>query len=92
MAIKLSEEIPDIGKFTWNYTKSGRGKGASDSIEATCKRTADFIVNSGCDINNIDQFVKVIQERCLHITCIAIDGEDIQTMVDNVEEEAADQK
>lgn len=92
MATKLSEEIPDIENFTWNYTESGHGKGAPDGIGATCKRTADFVVNSGGDINNIDQFVKVIQERCLSITCIAIDGKDIQAMVDKVEEEASDQK
>lgn len=92
MATKLSEEIPDIENFTWNYTESGHGKGAPDGIGATCKRTADFVVNSGGDINNIDQFVKVIRERCLGIICIAIDGKDIQAMVDKVEEEAADQK
>lgn len=92
MATKLSEEIPAIESFTWNYTESGHGKGAPDGIGATCKRTADFVVNSGTDINNIDQFVKVIQERCLGITCIAIDGKDIQAMVDLVEEEAANQK
>ncbi|XP_049871225.1 uncharacterized protein LOC126373477 [Pectinophora gossypiella] len=92
MATKLSEEIPDIEKFTWNYTESGHGKGAPDGIGATCKRTADFVVNSGGDINNIDQFVKVIQERCPSITCIAIDGKDIQAMIDKVEEEASDQK
>ncbi|KAJ8719460.1 hypothetical protein PYW08_011635 [Mythimna loreyi] len=92
MATKLSEEIPDIENFTWNYTESGHGKGAPDGIGATCKRTADFVVSSGGDINNIDQFVTVIQERCLGITCIAIDGKDIQAMVDTVEEEAADQK
>ena len=92
MATKLSEEISDIKNFTWNYTESGHGKGAPDGIGATCKRTADFVVNSGGDINNIDQFVKVIQERCLSITCIAIDGKDIQAMVDKVEGEASNQK
>lgn len=92
MATKHFKEIPDIENFTWNYTESGHGKGAPDGIGATCKRTADFVVNSGGDINNIDQFVKVIEERCLGITCIAIDGKDIQAMVDQVEEEAADKK
>ncbi|KAK0158077.1 hypothetical protein PV327_011156 [Microctonus hyperodae] len=92
MATTLSEEIPGIENITWNYTESGHGKGAPDGIGATCKRTADFVVNSGDDINNIDQFVKVIQERCLGITCIAIDGKDIQAMVDKFEKEAADQK
>lgn len=92
MATKLSEEIPNIENFTWNYTESGHGKGAPDGIGATCKRTADFFVNSGGDINNIDQFVAVIQERCLGITCIAIDGKDIQAMVDKIEEESTDQK
>ncbi|CAH1107026.1 unnamed protein product [Psylliodes chrysocephalus] len=92
MATKLFKEIPDIENCTWNYTESGHGKGAPDGIGATCKRTADFVVNSGGDINNIDQFVKVIEERCLGITCIAIDGKHIQAMVDQVEEEAADKK
>lgn len=92
MATKFSEEIPCIESFTWNYTESGHGKGAPDGIGATCKRTADFVVNSGGDINNIDQFVKVIQERCPGIRCIAIDGKDIQEMVDKIEKESADQK
>nr|CAH7719872.1 unnamed protein product [Callosobruchus chinensis] len=92
MATKLSEEFPDIENLTWNYTESGHGKGAPDGIGATVKRTADFVVNSGGDINNIDQFVKVIQERCLGITCIAIDGKDIRAMVDKIEKESADQK
>ena len=91
MATKLSEEIPYIENFTWNYTESGHGKGAPDGIGATCKRTADFVVHSGGDIINIDQFVKAIQERCQGITCITVDGKDIMAMVDQVEEEASAQ-
>lgn len=91
MVSKLSDEIPDIVNFTWNYTESGHGKSAPDGIGATCKKTADSVVNSGGDLNNIDQFVKVIQERCLNITCIAIGGKNIQAMVHKIEEEASDQ-
>ncbi|KAL3282062.1 hypothetical protein HHI36_005262 [Cryptolaemus montrouzieri] len=78
METKLSEEIADIENFISKYTESGLGKGAPNGTGATCKRIDDFVDNSGDDINNSDQFVEVIQMRCLEITCIAIDVKDIQ--------------
>ncbi|KAF2898047.1 hypothetical protein ILUMI_08128 [Ignelater luminosus] len=92
MALKLSEQISGVEKFTWNYTESGHGKGAPDGVGATCKRTADFVVNAGGDINDIEQLVQSIQERCLGITCIAVDGQDIQAMTNTIEKEAANQR
>ncbi|CAH2014479.1 unnamed protein product, partial [Acanthoscelides obtectus] len=92
MATKLPQDIPGIEQFTWNYTESGHGKGAPDGVGATCKRTADFVVNAGGDINNIEQFVQCIQERCPNITCITIDSQDIQEMSKKLQQEAFKQK
>ncbi|CAH1965064.1 unnamed protein product [Acanthoscelides obtectus] len=92
MATKLPQDIPGIEQFTWNYTESGLGKGAPDGVGATYKRTADFVVNAGGDINNIEQFVQCIQERCPNITCITIDSQDIQEMSNKLQQEAFKQK
>nr|CAI5856878.1 unnamed protein product [Callosobruchus analis] len=77
-------EVPDVEQFTWNYTESGHGKGAPDWCWATCKRTADLVVNSGVDINNIEEFVQSVQKRYPSIICIAIDDQEIQAMTEIV--------
>ncbi|KAL3287404.1 hypothetical protein HHI36_001877 [Cryptolaemus montrouzieri] len=92
MATNLSDEIASIESFTWTYTESGNGKCSPDGIGPTCKKTAYFVINFETDINNIEQFVKVIQQRYFGITCIAIDGKDIQTIADKIEKESVDQK
>lgn len=63
-----------------------------DGVGATCKRTADFVVNAGGDINDIESFVQSIQERCSGITCITIDSQDIQAMIEKIEKEASKQR
>nr|CAI5856331.1 unnamed protein product [Callosobruchus analis] len=92
VASKLFEEVPDVEQFTWNYTESGHGKGAPDGVGVTCKRTADFVVNSGVHINDIEEFVQSVQKRCPGITCIAIDDQEIEAMTEIVEKDASKQK
>lgn len=64
MATKISKRFPYVQNFTWNYTESGHGKGAPDGVGVTCKRTADALVATGGDIENLEKFVEAIEKRC----------------------------
>lgn len=92
LASKLPERLPNIQKFSWNYSESGHGKGAPDGVGATCKRTADSVVAAGGDVDNLETFMTAIQEKCPGIILGTIDHEAIQTMSAEIEREASQAK
>nr|CAI5824041.1 unnamed protein product [Callosobruchus analis] len=47
LASRLHLEVPNVEKFSWNFSESGHGKGAPDGVGAACKRTADAVVAAG---------------------------------------------
>lgn len=87
VATKLPEAMPNVKRFTWNYTESGHGKGAPDGVGATCKRTADAVVAGGGDIENLDKFVDAIEQRCPAITLIVIQDDAITKMSAEIQQE-----
>ncbi|CAG9577518.1 unnamed protein product [Danaus chrysippus] len=46
LASRLHVEVPNVEKFSWNFSESGHGKSAADGIGATCKRSADAVVGT----------------------------------------------
>ncbi|CAG4984789.1 unnamed protein product [Parnassius apollo] len=92
LASRLQQEVSNVKKFTWNYSESGHGKGAPDGIGATCKRTADAVVATGGDIDNLESFVEAIQRRCSAITLFTIDDKAIQELTDGLQNETVNLK
>lgn len=80
LATKLHLAVPNIEKFTWNFSESGHGKGTPDGIGATCKRTADAVVAAGGDIDSLETFVEAIRKRCPRICIFTIEDEVIKKM------------
>lgn len=92
LASKLHVELPDIQKFSWNFSESGHGKSAADGIGATCKRTADAIVAVGGDIDSLESFIDSVQQRCPAITMFAIDDNAINNMTNDIQKEVKNLK
>ena len=70
-------------------TESGHGKDTPNGIGAISKRTTDFVVATGGDINNMETFVKAIQEKWLGIIINTIYKEAIQKVTDEKIEKKA---
>lgn len=92
LASKLQQELLNVKKFTWNYSESGHGKGASDGIGATCKRTADAVVATGGDIDSLKSFLEAIQRKCFAITLFTINDKAIQELTDDLQNETVNLK
>lgn len=92
LASKLHVEVPNIQKFSWNFSESGHGKGAADGIGATCKRTADAIVAAGGDIDSLESFIDSVKQRCPAITMFAIDDDTINNMTNDIQKEVKNLK
>nr|CAH7758957.1 unnamed protein product [Callosobruchus chinensis] len=76
LASRLPLEVPNVEKFSWNCSESGHGKGAPDGVGAGSKRTADAVVAAGDNIDSLESFVNIIQERCPRMTMFTIDAID----------------
>lgn len=72
----IDQIIPNLTRFSWNYSEAGHGKGAPDGIGGTLKRSADRAVAEGKDVGNFDEFVSVLKERCpgVHIVLVTEDN------------------
>ncbi|XP_022819027.1 uncharacterized protein LOC111353248 [Spodoptera litura] len=92
MATKISKRFPYVQNFTWNYTESGHGKGAPDGVGATCKRTADALVATGGDVENLEKFVEAIEKRCPAISLSIIPDEAIEEMSTEIDREVTKMK
>lgn len=92
LATKLPKQLPNIQRFSWNFSESGHGKGAPDGVGATCKRTADSIVATGGDIENLDTFVEAVARRCPSITLNIVGDEQIKKMTAEIERETKNTK
>lgn len=88
LATRLHVEVPNIQKFSWNFSESGHGKSAADGVGATCKRTADAIVAAGGDIDSLESFIESVQQRCPAITMFAIDNDAINNMSNDIQKDA----
>ncbi|GBO46031.1 hypothetical protein AVEN_193824-1 [Araneus ventricosus] len=76
----VQQLVPGILDFTWNYRESGHGKGAPDRIGAVLKRTADWLVAEGKDVQNYNTLVSVSRENCQGITIFEVTDNDIKKM------------
>lgn len=69
--------FPNLKKLTWNYSESGHGKGAPDSVGATVERTCDQIISYGVqDVAEFEQFANVIQNEINGIEIHVVDARD----------------
>nr|CAI5859694.1 unnamed protein product [Callosobruchus analis] len=92
LASRLHLEVPNVEKFSWNFSESGHGKGAPDGVGAACKRTADAVVAAGGDIDSLESFVNIIQERCPGITMFTIDEKAIDEITDDIKKDVTNLK
>jgi hypothetical protein len=51
------EDFPNIKELTWNYTKTGHGKGAPDGVGELIKRRTDTLVAQGNDNENFEKLI-----------------------------------
>ncbi|WAR12549.1 hypothetical protein MAR_026729 [Mya arenaria] len=65
----FSFKIFDLGyKYgTWNYLEAGHGKGATDGIGATVKRTADSFVLTGHDVKCAEDLKCALNGSSIHV-------------------------
>nr|CAI5837126.1 unnamed protein product [Callosobruchus analis] len=92
LASRLHLEVPNVEKFSWNFSESGHGKGAPDGVGAACKKTADAVVAAGGDIDSLESFVNIIQERCPGITMFTIDEKAIDEITDDIKKDVTNLK
>ncbi|KAM3959672.1 LOW QUALITY PROTEIN: uncharacterized protein ACR2FA_006319 [Aphomia sociella] len=92
LASRLHVEVPNIQKFSWNFSESGHGKSAADGVGATCKRTVDTIVARGGDIDSLESFIDSVQQRCPAITMFMIDDDAINKMTIDIQKDAKNLK
>lgn len=91
LACRLKEMLSRIQNFSWNYHEAGHGKGAPDGVGATCKRAADQVIAAGGDISNLNEFCKVVRERCPAINTVVIEDQEIDDTDKLLNENASDQ-
>ena len=77
----LSTETHALGfdAATWNFFESGHGKGAPDAIGGALKRTAECMLNAGCDMQDANKLYNVLcKESCVQIAYVS--SEQVEAM------------
>ncbi|CAG9577524.1 unnamed protein product [Danaus chrysippus] len=88
LASRLHVEVPNVEKFSWNFSESDHGKSAADGIGATCKRSADAVVAAGGDIDSLESFIDSVRQRCPSITLFTVDDDAIKKMAIDILKDA----
>lgn len=65
---------------TWNYFEAGHGKGITDGVGGTVKRTADRLVNEGKDIDCLDTLSLALEDNLRKIEIHVIKTDDFANM------------
>lgn len=63
LACRIQKFHSNVMECLWNYPEAGYGKGARDSMGATCTRTADKITAQNSDITNLYIFAETLREN-----------------------------
>lgn len=58
-----------LKSFTWNYSKSGHGKGAPNGVGGTLKPTADRLVAEGQDLADFMSLFNALKDKNPTIYC-----------------------
>lgn len=69
---KLPQILPNVQKWTWNYSISGHGKGPMDGIGGTIKRTADSLVLRGEDVVSTKDLIDKVGPLCTKVKLIEV--------------------
>ncbi|KAJ8888973.1 hypothetical protein PR048_008467 [Dryococelus australis] len=87
----LKVRFPSVRSVIWNFTEADHRKGALDGVGGYLKRTADNIISSGHDVNNINILHDILKEHYPNIKLWII-GVDSVLKVDSFLSTAAELK
>nr|CAI5860731.1 unnamed protein product [Callosobruchus analis] len=74
---EIKNNFTNLNSITWNYTERGHGEAAPDGVGGVVERTADSLVAMGHDIENIDKFLVLVNDRLKNISSIQVSEEQI---------------